>query len=135
WIIFITLVWLNSYTNSSCGSRTIWEGSLNYTSTLTSRVSIRLSYPLMLGSFWETSWFAIWSLGNNCCFWVNLATSWNSYIIFRCNLVIITFTINMNSYRNWGRFAVIWIWISYSYFASYILTSLTKVRFLSPFNC
>src|SRR5699024_12751683 len=59
------LVWLNSYTNSSCGSRTIWEGSLNYTSTLTSRVSIRLSYPLMLGSFWGTSWFAIWSLGNN----------------------------------------------------------------------
>ena len=59
WIVLITLVWLNSYTNSSCGSRTIWEGSLNYTSTLTSRVSIRLSYPLMLGSVWETSWFAI----------------------------------------------------------------------------
>ena len=100
WIVVITLVWLNSYTNSSCGSRTIWEGSLNYTSTLTSRVSIRLSYPLMLGFVWETSWFAIWSLSNNCFFWVNLATSWNNYIVFRCNLVFITFTIDMNSYRN-----------------------------------
>ena len=132
WIIVITLVWLNSYTNSSCGSRTILEGSLNYTSTLTSRVSIRLSYPLMLGFVWETSWFAIWSLSNNCFFWVNLATSLNSYTISRCNLVFITFTINMNSYSYWIRFGV--IWISYSYFASYILTSLTKVRFLSPFN-
>ena len=132
WIILITLVWLNSYTNSSCGSRTIWEGSLNYTSTLTSRVSIRLSYPLMLGSVWETSWFAIFSLCNNRWFWINLATSWNNYIIFRCNLVFITFTSDMNSYRNWVRLGV--IWISYSYFTRYILTSLTKVRFLSPFN-
>ena len=134
WIIFITLIWLNLYSDCSSSSWTIWESSFNYTCTITSCWSIRGSYPFMCSFVWETSWFAIWSLSNNCWFWINLATSLNSYTISRCNLVFITFTIDMNSYSYWVRLGV--IWISYSYFTSYILTSLTKVRFLtlSPFN-